>query len=276
MRNTPRSRSLPKLSAMAAVKYAPPAMPPMKKYQTMRRCQSGVLTISIAALLSAAVAEGDDRPPPDEQRGAHRQERVHEDVALGQERLFGEVVGGRRVQEQEEGIEPAERAVAVGAVELGARVPHFLALREALLGLGHQLVAESELDGLGGARLGAGGPQPVVDAVIAEGALVGPAGVVVVGHHPERARADAVPAPFADILIDVDGAELGPVDGAGGAGVEAAGLGAVLADIGHEEPLELAVGLGLLDEPHQAVGLVGEVGLVLVPSRPLRLLQRQL
>ena len=41
MRNTPRSRSLPKLSAMAAVKYAPPAIPPMKKYQTMRRCQSG-------------------------------------------------------------------------------------------------------------------------------------------------------------------------------------------------------------------------------------------
>src|SRR5882724_8387071 len=230
MRNTPRSRSLPKLSAMAAVKYAPPAMPPMKKYQTMRRCQSGVLTISIAALLSAAVAEGHEGAHPDEQRRAHRQERVHQDVPLGQERFLREVVGGRLVEEEEEGVEPAEGAIAVGPVELGARIAHLLELRHALLRLGHQLVAEAELDGLGGAGLGAGRPQPVVDAVVAEGALVGPPGVVVVGHHPERARAHAVPAAVADVLIDVHGAVLGPVDGAGGAGIEAARLGAVLAD----------------------------------------------
>ncbi len=178
---------------------------------------------------------------------------------MGQERLFRKVVGRRRVEEQEEGVEPAEGAVAVGAIELGAGVAHLLQFRHALLRLGHQLVAEPELDGLGGAGLGAGGPEPVVDAVIAEGALVGPPGVVVVGHHAERARADAVPAAVADVLVDIDGTVLGPVDGAGGTGVEAARLGAVLADIRHEQPLELAVRLRLLDEAHQAVGLVGEV-----------------
>src|SRR6185369_6216494 len=44
----------------------------------------------------------------------------------------------------------------------------------------------------------------------------------------------------------------------------------------HEEPGELAVGLGLLDEADEAIGLVGEGGVVLVRTRPLRLLAGQL
>jgi hypothetical protein len=35
MRATRLSPGSPKMSAMAAVKYAPPAMPPRKKYQTI-------------------------------------------------------------------------------------------------------------------------------------------------------------------------------------------------------------------------------------------------
>src|SRR6202040_2179806 len=123
--------------------------------------------------------------------------------------------------------------------------------------------------------LGAGGAEPVVDTIVAEGALVGAPGVVVEGHHPERARADAVPAAVADALVDVDGAVLGALDGSGRAGIEATRLRAVLADVRHEEPLQLAVRLGLLDEAHQAVGLVGEVGVVLIGAGPLRLFHRQ-
>src|SRR6266851_726956 len=214
---------------MAAVKYAPPAIPPRKKYQTISRCQSGLL--SIAGPLPASLAERHDRGHAYQERGAHRQHRVHQDIALRQ---------------------------------------------QGLLGLRGQLVAEAELDRLGGTGLGAGRPEPIVDAVVAEGALVGAPGVVVEGHHPERARADAVPAAVADVLVDVDGAVLGPVDRPGGAGLEASRLRAVLADVRHQQPLQLAVGLRLLDEAHEAVGLVGEVGVVLVAAGPLGLLHRQL
>src|SRR4029453_1102849 len=62
----------------------------------------------------------------------------------------------------------------------------------------------------------------------------------------------------------------------GGGRVEAAGLREVLAKIGHQQPLQLAVGLRLLDEAHKAIGLVGEVGLVLVRAGPERLFHRQL
>src|SRR6185295_13366291 len=94
------------------------------------------------------------------------------------------------------------------------------------------------LNRFGGAGLGAGRPESVVDAVVAEGALVGAAGIVVEGHHPERARADAVPAAVADVLVDIDGAVLGPVDRSGGAGLDASRLRAVLADVRHQEPLQ--------------------------------------
>src|SRR2546430_10017469 len=82
-RATPRSRTEPKLSAMAAVKYAPPAMPPRKKYQTIIISQCGVLNIVAPASLSA-VAEREQHADADHERGADRQERVHHHVALRQ------------------------------------------------------------------------------------------------------------------------------------------------------------------------------------------------
>src|SRR5262249_27206541 len=124
MRTTPRSRELPKLSAIAAVKYAPPAMPPRKKYQTISRCQPGVL--STVSLLSAALAEGHHRADADHEGGADRQQGIDQDVALGQERFFRQVVRRRLVEQKEERVQPAERAVRVGAVELGAVESHLL------------------------------------------------------------------------------------------------------------------------------------------------------
>src|SRR6202795_141195 len=153
-------------------------MPPRKKYQTIRRCQSGFLSIAAAFEgaagwgIAAALAESQDRPHTDQQRRAYREQGIDQHVALRQERLLGKGVRGRLVEQQEEGVEPSQRPVAVGAVELRLLVAHLLERRDALAGLGHQLVPEAELDGLRGARLGAGGPEPVVDAVVAEGALV--------------------------------------------------------------------------------------------------------
>src|SRR6266699_3006685 len=254
MRITLLSRGPPKLSAMAAVKYAPPAMPPRKKYQTMSRCQSGDLSIAAVLGGATALAEGHERAHPHQERRAHREERIHLHVALGQERLLRDLVGRRPVEEQEEGVESSLRPVRVGAVQLRVLVAQLLEGGHALLRLGHELVAEAELDGVGGTGLGARGPEPVVDPVVAERALV---------------RAPRV-------LVDVDGAELRAIDRPRRAGVEAAGLGAVLADVRHEEPGELTVGLGLLHEADEAVCLVREGRVVLVGAGPLALLAGQL
>jgi len=132
-----------------------------------------------AAGWAAAIAEGQDRPHADQQRRPHRKQGIDQHVALGQERLLGQGVRGRLVEQQEEGVKPSQRPVAVGAVELRLLVAHLLEGGDALAGLGHQVVAEPELDRLRRARLGAGGPEPVVDAVVAEGALIRPPRVVV-------------------------------------------------------------------------------------------------
>src|SRR5262249_20111201 len=153
---------------------------------------------------------------------------------------------------------------------------HRLQRLDALARLRDQLIPEPELDRLGGARLGAGRAQTVVDAVVTEGALAGRARVLTEADDAERARRDTVPAAVADALVDVDRAVLRPVDGSGGAGVETPRLRAVLADVGHEKPGEIAVRLGLLDEAHEAERLVGEVGVVLVGARPLRHLHAEL
>src|SRR5919197_803446 len=100
-----RSRTLPKLSAMAAVKYAPPAMPPRKKYSTIIISQSGVL--SMVTPVPPALAEGEERAEAHQDSGADGEQRVDDDVALRQLRIVGEVVRPRLRQEQEERVEAA-------------------------------------------------------------------------------------------------------------------------------------------------------------------------
>src|SRR5712691_4910226 len=151
MRTTSRSRCPPKLSAMAAVKYAPPAMPPRKKYQTISMCQSGGL--SMAVPLSAPLAERHDGRHADQEGRPDGEHGVGQHVALGQLGLVRQIVGGRLVEQQEEGIEPAQGPLAVGAVEMGACEALLFELGDPLLGLGDQLVAEAELDRVGRAGL---------------------------------------------------------------------------------------------------------------------------
>src|SRR5262245_51348592 len=273
MRATRPSLSLPKLSAMAAVKYAPPAIPPRKKYQTIISSQPGGLGIAISL---PTTAEREDGAQPHHEGRAHGEERVDDDVALGKHRVRGEIVGRRLREKEEEGVEPSEEALGIGPVELGVREAHRLERLDAALRLLHELVAEAELDGLRRARFGARGPEPVVDAVVAEGALRGAPRVAVEAHDAEGAGGDAVPAAVADVLVDVDGAELRAVDGARRAGVQAPRLRAVLAHVRHEQPRHLAARLGLLHEPHEAERLVGEVVVVLVAARPLGQLRPEL
>src|SRR5262245_26328798 len=248
-------------------------MPPRKKYQTIIISQLGAL--SIAASLPAAT-EGQQGAEPDHEGRADREERIDDDVALRKLGIGRQVVGRRLREQQEERVQAAQESLGVGAVELRVLEAHRLQRLDPLLGLRDELVAEAELDRVGRARLGAGGPEPVVDAIVAERALLCGPGRLVEAHHAEGARGDAVAAPVAHVLVDVDRAVLGPIDGAGRARVEAAGLRAVLAHVGHEQPRQVAGGLGLLDEADQPVRLVGEVGVVLVGAGPVRYFQAKL
>src|SRR5699024_5164387 len=56
---------------------------------------------------------------------------------------------------------------------------------------------------------------------------------------PEGAAADAVPAPVADVVLEDDGAEHAAEEGPRRAGVETAGVGAVLAHVGGHQPPEV-------------------------------------
>src|SRR5438094_1049503 len=115
MRATFLSPASPKRSAMAAVKYAPPAMPPRKKYQTINISQPGVLSIAISL---AARPECEHRAEADDERGADRQERVDHHVTRRQLRARRQVVRLRLREEEEERVEAAEKALGVGAVQL--------------------------------------------------------------------------------------------------------------------------------------------------------------
>src|SRR5581483_7219634 len=164
----------------------------------------------------------------------------------------------------------------VRAVQLGVLEPHGAQRLDAFLGLGHELVAESELDRLRRARLGARRSESIVDAIVTERAFSRRPRLRVERDDTERARGHAVATAVANVLVDVHRSVLGAVDGAGRAGLETAGLRAVLADVGHEQPRQIPVRLGLLDEAHESEGLVREVGVVLVAARPLRLLEPEL
>ena len=73
----------------------------------------------------------------------------------------------------------------------------------------------------------------------------------------EGAGWDAEATPVADVLLDVDRAVFGANQRPGWAGLQARGVGAVLADVGHHQPallLPVAVGFRLLDELDVAPG----------------------
>src|SRR3990172_8524359 len=258
---------------MAAVKYAPPAIPPRKKYQTIIISHPGVLSIGVAL---PTVTKRHQRAQPDDERRADREERVHDDVALRKLWAVRQVIRPRLREKEEERVQPTEEPLGIRAVELRVIEAHRLERLHAARRLPDQLLPEPELDRVGRARLGARGPEPVVDPVVAERALPHRPGLVVEAHDPEGAGGDAVTTAVAHVLVDVDRPELGPVDRARGTRLEAPRLGAVLAHVRHEQPGQVAVRLRVLHEPHEPVRLVGEVAVVLVAAGPLGHLGAQL
>src|SRR5881296_907421 len=252
-------------------------MPPKKKYRTIIIPHSGVLSMP-TSVPPPAITEREERAEPDEDGRADREQRVDDDVALRDLRILREVVRGRLRQQQEKRVQATQEALLIGPVKLGVLEAHRLQGLHTLAGLGDQLVAEPELDGLGRTGLGARGAKAVVDAVVAERALPGGPGVLVEADDAERARRHAVATPVAGVLVDVDRAELRPVDGAGGARVQTSRVSAVLADVGHQQPREVTTRAGArrFHEAHQPERGIGEVGVVLVAAGPLRLLHAEL
>src|SRR5438552_6778641 len=225
-------------------------MPPRKKYQTISIPQSGVLSIATSGMAASvpARAQREQRSETDRRRRADREQRVDDDLARRELGIYGQVVRPRLGEEQEERVEPAEEAVLIRPVELRVLEAPPLQGFHALPRLRHEVVTEPEGDRFRRARLGAGGPEAVVDAVVTERALLRRPRMLVQRDDAERAGRHAVAAPVADVLVDVDRAELRAVDRAGRTRVEAAGVRAVLADVGHEEPRHLALRPRLFDE----------------------------
>jgi formate dehydrogenase iron-sulfur subunit len=85
-----------------------------------------------------------------------------------------------------------------------------------------QLVELAELDRLGGARLGAGRRLALLESVVAQGALPGPAVALAQVDHAVGTRRHAVPAAVAHVGLHEHRVELGADQRAGRARVEAA------------------------------------------------------
>ena len=112
----------------------------------------------------------------------------------------------------------------------------------------HQLLVRAELDRVRRARLRARRLEPVLEAVVTERAFARAAVVRVAADHPERTRRHAVATAVAHVRLQHHRLMLGADQRAGGAGIEAARVRAVLADVGHEHPLaHLAHGVGDVD-----------------------------
>ncbi len=114
----------------------------------------------------------------------------------------------------------------------------------ALFGDELHVVFAAELQTAGGTRLDAGGFQAFAYAVGAQGAFVNVLGFGIEVRDVEGASGDAELAADAIFLIEVDDAVGVFDDGAvSGAGVQAAGIGAVHALIFAHQPLDGAVGI---------------------------------
>src|SRR5215470_517953 len=168
----------------------------------------------MALLLPAATAEGDDGAHQAEDRrdqGAHVAADV---VASGKHGVLrvGQPVDLGFVHEEEESVQATVLLVAVEP-----RLRHALSLELGHPGAGYlpHLIEVAELDRLGGAGLGTGGDEVVLEPRVAERALLGEARLLVEADHVIGAGRDAVAAAVAHFRLDVHGVELGPDDGVG-------------------------------------------------------------
>src|SRR5712691_1816856 len=275
VRTTGRSSGPPTQSRTAARKQAPPASPPTKKYGMMNQVQWGAPLKKVsdigrsprALLIHAPLPQADER-----QQAQHSAARHREPGALG--KVAGRQLGPARqpvhlrlVHEEIERVEAAERSTGVGAVQLGLGALR-LELVDPLLGPRAQLGDRAELDRVGRARLRAGGLEPHLEPIVAQGALLCRARHRIDVDDAERAGGDTGATAVADVGLDHHRVELRADDGAGGTHLQAPRLDAVLAHIAHHQPAAVVGALELLDEadvtPVDAVEAAGVV--VAVPG----------
>src|SRR5271157_2178664 len=175
-------------------------------------------------------------------------------VALG--------IGG--VVEHVDHVRPADGLRIVDAGVLPAEI--VAQLFRAPLGDEFHVVLCSELETAGRTRLDAGRFETLADAVGAQCALVNPLGLGIEARNIEGTAGNAEFAADAVFLVEVDDAIGVLDDGAvGGAGMQAAGVGAVHALILAHQPLDCAIGILVLIEldevpeipPRLGHGLVG-------------------
>src|SRR5207237_1942226 len=167
-------------------------------------------------------------------------------------------------------------AVLLVAVQARLRHPLPAQLVQARAGDVAHRVQVAELDRLGRARLGAGGHQVGLQAVVAERALAGQTARLVEADHVVRTGRDAVAAAVAHARLDVDGVELGPDDRVGRADFHAARHRAVLADVAHHVPGDAALGGGALVELDVAPVLLVELARIVVAVAELGRVAREL
>src|ERR1700683_2676418 len=148
-------------------------------------------------------------------------------------RNFGlgrEIVGARVATDDEHGVSAADAGVE-RVVNVGVGDAAVLESGESLLRFGAQIIEAAEFDGFRGTGSGTGWFQTDFLAVVAEGTFESAAILFIFFHHADRARHHTVAASVANVGLDEDPSKFGAHDCAGGAGFEAAGVSAVLADV---------------------------------------------
>jgi hypothetical protein len=107
-----------------------------------------------------------------------------------------------------------------------------LELRDPVVSFCLQLANLPKFDGLGRTSLRACRYQSCLLPVITERALEGAPIIWIALDYSKRTRNHTVPAAIADIRLNIDAAKLGAHDRAGGTSLQAAGIFAMLADVG--------------------------------------------
>src|SRR4051794_32024154 len=156
----------------------------------------------------------------------------------GDDRIGRQPIGLGLVHQQEERPESTDAVVWVMAVEPGVGMAAIVQLTLACRSTFKELVQLAELDRVRGASLGTGRLHIVLQPVVAERALPHTTVLLALVEHTEGARDHAVTTAVEDVLLYDDRPELGAEKGTRWTDIEAAGLGAVLADVRAHEPPE--------------------------------------
>jgi len=110
------------------------------------------------------------------------------------------------------------------------------------LGAVVQFADFTELDRVGRTRFGAGGFEPALQPIVAQGAFMRLAVLQTDIDNAKRASRHAITAAIANVLLNDDSVELGAEKRPGRASFETRGRRAMLADIAHHQPIALEGG----------------------------------